>query len=199
MIRCSIVLLALVLCAGCNPATTETDDSNAATANGEGQGTGLVGGLLIAPSDAMDAVAGGGGGAVPEQNNPPQGSVPAQPQQQDVIQPRRPADLVDKPAAMAANPDLVEVENHVNASDPFSSAAQSYFSLASRIHVLNLQHQLNLLKNLDENNEYPSFEKFRELLVQSGVELNGLKANQVYAYDQSTGSICILEDQNPDN
>lgn len=189
MTRSLLLLLSLTLCCGCEPAATATNETK-----GSGGGTGIVGGLLLPPGDALD---GGGGGAAPQQNNPPQGGAPAP--QGDVIQPRRPADLVDKAAAMAANPDLVEVENHVNASDPFSAAAQSYFSLASRIHVLNLQHQIDLLKNIDERNEYPTFESFKELLTQSGVELNGLKANQVYAYDQQTGSICILEDQNPDN
>lgn len=200
MSRLFILLAALMLCSGCEPKESESTDEESKADVGQGSGTGLVGGSILAPGDAMDAVAGGGqigGGQQPPANNP-QGNAPQQPQE-PVIQPRRPADLVDKAAAMAANPNLREVENHVNASDPFSAAAGAYFSAASRIHVLNLKHQVDLMKNLDENNEYPTFEAFKELLTQSNVELNGLKAGQVYAYDQATGSICILEDQSVAN
>lgn len=203
MTRCLALLTALLLCIGCDSESTETDEQEQSNSGREGGGSGIVGGLLIPSNDDIDAVSGGGtiGGGnnpvaqnVPQPNDPQQGNVPAQPQDQ-VIQPQRPADLVDKAAAMAANPNLVEVENHVNASDPWSAAADAYFSAASRVHILNLKHELDLMRNLDENYEFPSFEEFKEVLERSNVDLKGLRANQVYAYDQATGSICILEDQ----
>ncbi len=195
MSRCFILLAALLLCSGCDPDATESNDTEPADAGERGSGTGIVGGMLLAPGDALGPPPGGGGA---QGNNPPQGNAPVQPQEV-VIQPRRPADLVDKSVAMAANPNMVEVENHVNASDPFSAAAQSYFSLASRIHVLNLQHEIDLMRNLNEDYQYPAFEEFKQVLERNNVTLNGLKAHQVYAYDQQTGSICILEDQSAAN
>ncbi len=187
MTRCIVLLFTLTLCCGCEPAATETNETK-----GSGGGTGIVGGLLLPPGD------GGGGGAVaPQQNNPPQGGGAAP--QGEVIQPLRPADLVDKRAAMAANRDLVEVTNDVNAGDYFTAVTGSIYSAVSRYTIDAINHDIELWKNLNENNEYPSFEEYKSILERHSVQLKGLRANQVYAYDQQTGSICILEDQNPDN
>lgn len=192
MSRWFVLPLALCLCVGCDSSNSESDEADQSNAGGEG--TGLVGGLLIAPSDAVDNVS--GGGTIDGGNNPAPQNVPAQ-SQDDVIQPERPADLVDKNAALAANPDWIEVNNDVEAGDYLTAIADSYFSMSSRVHLLALQHELELERNLNPDYEYPSFETFKEALQRHNVELKGLRANQVYAYDQSTGTVCILEDPTP--
>ncbi len=100
--------------------------------------------------------------------------------------------LVDKRKALAENPGLIEVENHTNASDPFSAAAQSYFTIGSKANILNFQHNLDIMKAAEDRN--PTFDEFNDSFKQFGVELKGLYPWQVYAYDDQAGSICILED-----
>jgi hypothetical protein len=188
MSRSFILLAALMLCTGCKDQESESTDADL-TADDLGSGTGLAGSSILAPGDALGPPPGGGGAA-----NNPQGNAPVQPQQ-TVIQPLRPADLVDKRAAMAANPNLVEVTNDVNAGDYFTAVTGSIYSAVSRYTIDAINHDIELQKNLSENNEYPSFEEYKSILERHNVQLKGLHANQVYAYDQSTGKICILEDQ----
>ncbi|WP_437224753.1 hypothetical protein SH661x_003768 [Planctomicrobium sp. SH661] len=101
--------------------------------------------------------------------------------------------LVDKKAALAANPALIETQNRINASDPVSAAAQGYFAIGSKAQMLNLQNQINVIK-ADNNNKPPSFAQFEDLLRQNGVQLKGIYRWQVYAYDDEKGDIVILED-----
>jgi hypothetical protein len=201
MTRCLTLLAALLLCIGCDSESTETDEQE--QTNSGGGGGGLIGGGLLPSNDMIDNVSGGGtiGGAnnpvaqnVPPVNNPQPGDTPPVPQS-SVIQPLRPAEIVDKQAAMAANPNLVEVTNDVDAGDYLTAISDSYFSATSRLRLSTLQYELELERNLNPDYEYPTFESFKAVLERNNVELNGLRANQVYAYDQQTGTMCILEDQ----
>jgi len=101
--------------------------------------------------------------------------------------------LVDKKQALAENPNLIVTTNRIDASDPVSAAAQSYFAIGSRAQLYNLKHQIDILK-ADNNNKPPSFAQFNDLLRQNNVKLAGLYRWQIYAYDDETGDIVILED-----
>jgi hypothetical protein len=102
------------------------------------------------------------------------------------------AQVVDKQVAMAENPNLRETENEINAMDPLSAASQSYFALGSRIHLMNFKHQVDIMREL--NDRYPTFDEFAEMMQTHDVEFKGLKPWQMYAYDSSDGTVCILED-----
>ena len=107
---------------------------------------------------------------------------------------KREARLVDKKRAMAENPSIVEVENKINASDPLTAVAQSYFTIGSKAQVAAMQHNLRIQKELNNGN-WPSFEEFEKSLKQAGVKLSALYAYQMYGYDQETGGIVVLEDR----
>ncbi|WP_437186148.1 hypothetical protein SH668x_003288 [Planctomicrobium sp. SH668] len=101
--------------------------------------------------------------------------------------------LVDLKQAMADNPALIITENRINAGDPVSAAAQGYFAISSQANLLNLKHQVDIMKAINDGRT-PSFAEFSDLLRQANVQLKGLYRWQVYAYDESTGEIVILED-----
>ena len=122
--------------------------------------------------------------AAPDGNGPPAAAAAGIP---DV-----PAQVVDKQVAMAENPNLRETENGIDAMDPVSQASQSYFALGSRIHLLNFKHQIDIMQAL--NDRYPTFDEFSEMMQTQDVEFKGLKPWQMYAYDPSDGTVCILED-----
>ena len=99
--------------------------------------------------------------------------------------------LVDKSKALAENPKLIEVVNKTNASDPWSAAAQSYFTIGSKAHMLAFKHTIDLHKA--EHDKNPTFEQFDTMMKSANVKLKGLYPWQVYAYDAKDGSIVILE------
>lgn len=101
--------------------------------------------------------------------------------------------LVNYQEAMKDNPNLVEVENKINAVDPLSAATQSYFSLGSRVHLAAFKHSIDLHKAQYEKN--PTFEEFEAMLRQSNVDLQALYPWQAYAYNAEEGTIVILEDR----
>ncbi len=135
--------------------------------------------------------------AEPVEANP----APAQPQaaaEEKPVKPthflKRVAELVDKRKAMEENPDLVELDrNRITAGNYLSAVGQGYFAAASRVQLLNLQNAVQQLHAL--NDRYPTFEEFRDLLKQTGVKLGNLYEYQMYAYDDETGEISILEDR----
>ncbi len=124
---------------------------------------------------------------VADQN--PAEPVPAQPQGFSQLEWK----LVDKNKALAENPKLIEVENKTNASDPWSAAAQSYFTMGSKVHLLNFKHSIDLHKA--EHDKFPTFDEFNSMLKSANVDLKGLYPWQVYAYDDKTGTLAILEDR----
>jgi hypothetical protein len=101
--------------------------------------------------------------------------------------------LYDKKKLLAENPALVETENHIRATDPLSAAGQAYFAIGSQAQVLALEHSINLYKA--EHDKAPTFADFEGMIRQNGVKLKGLYRWQVYAYDESTGDLSILEDR----
>lgn len=103
-----------------------------------------------------------------------------------------PAQVVEKPVAMAENPRLRVVTNDVNAGDPLSAATQSYFAAGTRVQMMNFEHQMAIMREL--NDRYPTFDEFAEMMQVHQVKYRELKPWQMYAYDPSDGSVCILED-----
>jgi hypothetical protein len=103
-----------------------------------------------------------------------------------------PAKVVDKQVALAENPRLREVTNGVNAGDPLTATTQSFFAAGSRVRMTNFQHQVDIMREL--NDRYPTFDEFTEMMQVHQVEYKELKPWQMYAYDSSDGTVCILED-----
>lgn len=101
--------------------------------------------------------------------------------------------LVDKKKALAENPGLVETENRVNTMDPLLAVSQSMFAIGSKAEVLALQHNIDIHKA--QYDKPPTFQEFEEMIRSARVQFKGLYRWQVYAYDDSTGEICILEDK----
>lgn len=116
----------------------------------------------------------------------------AQPRGENAI-PDVEAVIVDKPKALAENPSYVETENKINAGDPLSAATQSYFALGSRVHLLNFKHDIDLYKA--EHDRFPTYEEFIGRFRQFDIKMKMLKPWQVYAYDQTDGTMVILEDR----
>ncbi len=107
---------------------------------------------------------------------------------------KRVAKFVDKRKAMEENSDLVELDrNRITAGNYLSAVGQGYFAIGSRVQLLNLQNAVQQLHAL--NDRYPTFEEFQDLLKQTGVQLGNLYEYQMYAYDDETGEISILEDR----
>ncbi|MGD9856044.1 MAG: hypothetical protein AB7U20_13960 [Planctomycetaceae bacterium] len=106
---------------------------------------------------------------------------------------KREAAFVDKKQAMAENDKLVEVENRINTTNYLSAVSQAYFAAGSSIYLSQLKHQVDLMHATNER--YPTYEEFRDLLKQFNIKLGNLYEYQMYAYDEDTGEICILEDR----
>ncbi|MCA9054366.1 MAG: hypothetical protein KDA75_11045 [Planctomycetaceae bacterium] len=123
--------------------------------------------------------------------NPAAEPVAEEAPRQNALQ--REAKLVDRRAFLQEHPDAVEREkNVINASDPISAASQGYFAGVSSLMISAYEHDLQLQKQLNDN-KWPSFDAYKTILDTHGVKLKGLKKGQVYAYDDQTGQITILE------
>lgn len=119
--------------------------------------------------------------------------VAAAPQGENAI-PDIEAQIVDKPRALAENPSLVETSNKMNTTDPIMAISGAYFSAASRAETMAFQRNIDIWKAANED-RYPSYTEFMDMYRSFRVKFKGLKPWQVYAYDQSDGTICILEDR----
>lgn len=117
--------------------------------------------------------------------------APAPEPKQNLLQ-RKTDQVVEKRQAMADNPQLVEVENKVNAADPLTASLQGYIAISSRANVLNFQHQVNLMKAAEDRN--PTYQEILDLIKQTRMEFNALPVYQTYAYDEQNGVFTILED-----
>jgi hypothetical protein len=133
---------------------------------------------------------------------PPQAGAPAQqpaaapaaaPQGADAI-PDIEAQIVDKQQALAQNPALVETSNKMNTTDPILAISGVYFSATSRLEIATFQHNIDIWKAANDD-RYPSYQEFMDMYRTARVKFKGVKPYQVYAYDQSDGTICILEDR----
>lgn len=144
---------------------------------------------VVTQFDAAAAKAALAEGQVPAQADP----AAAKEEPKLVPITKREARLVDKQKAMQENPKLIEVENKINASDPLTAVAQGYFAAASQAQVLTMQHNINIQREIDDR--WPTFAEFEEMVKQYNIKLQGLYAYQMYAYDETTGGLSILEDR----
>jgi hypothetical protein len=102
--------------------------------------------------------------------------------------------VVDMKKAMAENPDLVIVQNKIEGNDPFSAYGSAYVSMTSNISINAFKHNLNLWKNMPENDRRnPTYKKFMEMAKE--LQFNRLPPYQMYGYDSDTGNIMVLEDK----
>ena len=107
--------------------------------------------------------------------------------------------IVDKHKALAENPNLVEVENNTEAGDYFSAVFQAYFSSVSKLNIATMEYNAQLQAQLNaidgpSDPKPPSFEEFNEHAKMNPNNIKALKKWQVYAYDDQTGKVTILED-----
>lgn len=123
---------------------------------------------------------------------PPPAAEPQQKAEEEVKPLEREARLVDKQAAMAENPKLVEVTNTIDAVDPVSAATQGYFAGVNKALIPMIEREVVAFEI--ENNRNPTFDELKSRLDRGGVKLLGLKSWQMYAYDESDGTITVLSD-----
>lgn len=102
--------------------------------------------------------------------------------------------IVDKNKAMAENPNYVVVQQvKADASDYFTAVSNAYVNAKTRIYLLNLRHDIDIQRAANDG-KWPTFEEFQKALKRNQIELNEMFPYQVYAYDDQTGEIVILED-----
>ena len=117
--------------------------------------------------------------------------APAEAERPNALQ--REAVFVDRKAYLAEHPEAVELEkNVIDANDPFTASAQGYYAAVSTLTKSAYEYDLRLQKQLN-NDQWPTFEAYKAILETHGIKLKGLKKTQVYAYDDQTGKISILE------
>lgn len=105
---------------------------------------------------------------------------------------RKTSEVLDKNKAMAENPNLIEVENKITGKDPLTVSLEAYISASSRINVLNFQHQVNLMKAMNDRN--PTYQEIVDLIKQTNMQFNALPDYQKFAYDEKEGKFLVLED-----
>ncbi|QDT54168.1 hypothetical protein Pan44_21950 [Caulifigura coniformis] len=133
--------------------------------------------------------------APPAENAAPAPAAPAENPAKQSLNERLTTTIVDAKKALAENPNLVVKEkNEFKANDPITYVSKGYFAGVSQATMAALKHEVELMKNLDENFKYPTYEVFSEMLKRHNIRLNGLYRWQVYGYDSTDGAIIILED-----
>jgi hypothetical protein len=128
----------------------------------------------------------------PSVPGPPVGVVAEQPPKQAPFDTSK-AKLVDYATAIK-NPKVVKANTKVDANDPLTASYQSYFSIGSRATIAAFKHNLNIQKQLNDD-KWPSFEEFSKLAQQSRIDFAPILPWQMIGYDQSNGSLVLLEDK----
>jgi hypothetical protein len=139
----------------------------------------------------------------PEAAAPPAAAQPAQPAAPGgqaavaaVVQNNGPPDIdariVDKKKALQERPQLFETTNSITANDPIFAPLQGLRAAGSKAEMLAFTHTIEIHKAT--NDKYPTFDEFMEYYKQAHVELKGLRPWQVYAYDEETGKVTLMED-----
>lgn len=163
------------------PATAEKQDDQQNQAK-KGPGGGLPSAFLPIEDDRKPTGNGGKNQAQPA------------PAANDKAIPDVEARLVEWPKAKEKMPSLEVVENKVQGNDPISVAASAYVSLSSKAESLNFQHQLNIMKEINEGRPI-SFQEFQNLAKQMRIQFKNQPAYRYYGYDTKTGGIVVLEDK----
>lgn len=107
--------------------------------------------------------------------------------------------IVDRRKAMEENPNLIEVVNDTNETGYLTAVTKSSFSAISRLNTGTMEYNAKLQSYLNaDGSDDPkplSFEEFDAAARQNSNNIKGLYPWQVYAYDESTGKVTILEDR----
>lgn len=102
------------------------------------------------------------------------------------------ARVVDKKKALEERPQLFETKNSITASDPIFAPAQGLRAAGSKVEMIAFENTIQLHKA--QYDKYPTYAEFMDYYKQAHVQLKGLKPWQVYAYDEETGTISLMED-----
>ena len=105
---------------------------------------------------------------------------------------RKTQEVVHMQKAMEENPKLIEVENKVSGNDPLTTTLTGYIAASSKINVMNMQHQIDLMRAAEDRN--PTYDEIMELIKQHNMQFNALPDYQMYAYNEEQGIFTILED-----
>lgn len=100
-------------------------------------------------------------------------------------------EVVDAKEALK-HPNIVVVENKSQGGDPISFAASAYVSVRSQASTLGMVQAVKMHQAL--NDKYPTYEEFMKIMNEHHVEFTMLYPYQRYGYDEDTGSIVILQD-----
>jgi hypothetical protein len=129
--------------------------------------------------------------AAPQPEPPPAPEPAPPPAQENALQ--REAKFVDRRVFLQQHPTATEIaKNVINAQDPLSAVAQGYFAAVSTVTIAAYQHDLKLWYELN-GQRWPTFAEYQDILSKHDIHLKGLKPRQVYAYDDQTGQLSILE------
>ena len=128
------------------------------------------------------------------ENPAPQPEAPADPQEKDGIFGKVTADVVDMKKALAENPNLIVLHRDGLGNDPLTQYANAYVYLRSEAQMLNMQHQMDLMKAMNDD-KYPNYEEFMKFVKQYNFQFSMLKPWQKYGYNEDTGSMVILQDE----
>ena len=102
--------------------------------------------------------------------------------------------VVNYDVEVRKNPKLRIVQLRIDTSDPFSAYGTSYFTIGSRISMLNFKNQIKIAAALSPNGRYPTYKQYVDLKNKLRVELVKLPGYQMYAYQEKKGKLVILED-----
>ena len=136
------------------------------------------------PAAAQPAAPGGDAAAA--------GVDPNAPVKVDQMIPADAVRIVDRKQAMIDRPQLFETKNSITASDPIFAPAQGLRAVGSQAEMLAFTHTIQI--HQAQYDKYPTYAEFMDYYKQANVKLKGLKPWQVYAYDEETGTITLLED-----
>lgn len=108
--------------------------------------------------------------------------------------------MVDKNKALEENPKLVEVTNDTNATGYLQAVTQTAFSATSRVNQMTMEYNAQVQSYINATDSVKdakpiSFEEFEKQARMNSNNIKGLYPWQVYAYDENTGKVCILEDR----
>lgn len=165
-----------------------------------------LGALLLAGCDAMDQVdkgvaarpAGAGTGLLPSLDD----KVTGQPRSANSAeQPNPPTPAADANAA-PANENLQKAEDVVTKPrdygggalmSPITTPISEYFSMRSRIPLLQIKHDMDIYKAID--NRFPkNFEEFKSAILDpANIELPELPPGASYEYDNKSGELLVRD------
>ena len=100
-------------------------------------------------------------------------------------------EVLDYEQAVAENPNLREVELKAQ-GDYLSFMASAYVNVRAKVSMLQMEHELNIIKQLEERN--PTYDEMMKIMKQYQIQFTMLPRYRKYAYHAKDGRFAILED-----